>query len=190
MWEKKAGFAGQEGNRKRVLVATKRPLFISTEARAGRAIRGTENTEKRKRGFADRMTQYQEITYPIIAAAMEVHKILGPGLLESAYKSCMMLEFEQRGLRFKEEMVTPFFYKGRKIDAGFRIDFLVEEKVIVELKSVETILPVHEAQLLTYLRLCQCQVGLLINFNVAMLKDGVRRCSLFHAKTDLTTAKL
>lgn len=126
------------------------------------------------------MIQYQdeELTGIIIAAAIEVHKALGPGLLESVYKNCMILEFEERGLRYKEEMIARLAYKNRKVDCGFRIDFLVEDKVVVELKSVENIHSLHEAQVLTYLRLLEKQVGLLINFNVTMLKNGIRRCVL------------
>ena len=122
--------------------------------------------------------QDEELTGIIIAAAIEVHKTLGPGLLESAYKTCMILEFEERGLRYKQEMIAPFVYKNRRVDSGFRFDFLVEDKVVVELKSVEHLHALHEAQLLTYLRLLEKQVGLLINFNVKVLKNGIRRCVL------------
>jgi GxxExxY protein len=122
--------------------------------------------------------QDEEITHEIIAAAIEVHKILGPGLLESAYKICLLLELEERGLHYKKELVVPIAYKNKQVDCGFRMDVLVENKVVVELKSIEHILPIHKAQVLTYLRLFKKQVGLLINFNVPILKQGICRCVL------------
>ena len=122
--------------------------------------------------------QHQELTHKIIAAAIEVHKILGPGLLESAYRLCLAFELENQGLHYQQELLIPILYKDRKIDCGFRLDFLVENAVVLELKSIEKILPVHEAQLLTYLRLTGKQVGLLINFNVTMLKNGIHRSVL------------
>jgi GxxExxY protein len=118
---------------------------------------------------------HQELTRRIIGSAIEVHKILGPGLLESAYQLCLAFEFDRQGVHYQQELVTPLLYKERKIDCGFRLDFLIEDTVILELKSVESILPVHEAQLLTYLRLTDKQIGLLINFNVTYLKDGIYR---------------
>jgi len=117
----------------------------------------------------------QPLTRAIISAAIEVHKALGPGLLESAYQQCLCHEFGLRGIRYRAQVELPVVYKRVKLDCGYRSDFIVEEKVIVELKAIETILPVHEAQLLTYLRLTGLQVGLLINFNAALLKDGIRR---------------
>lgn len=122
--------------------------------------------------------QEQELTHKIIAAAIEVHRNLGPGLLESAYRFCLALELENMGIHFKQEVVTPLIYRNRKLDCGFRADFLVEDKVILELKAIEGLLPVHEAQLLTYLRLMNKQVGLLINFNESSLKKGIQRCVL------------
>ena len=109
---------------------------------------------------------------------MEVHKNLGPGLLESAYRSCLCLELEFVGLRYKHELAVALVYKNKKIDCGYRIDFLIEDQVILELKSVESLLPVHKAQVFTYLHLMKRQVGLLINFNVPILKEGIRRCVL------------
>lgn len=112
----------------------------------------------------------------IIKAAIEVHKGLGPGLLESVYQKSMALEFKQMGLKFQMEVALPVFYKGKKIeDEGFRLDLLVEDKIIVELKSVTEILPVHKKQLLTYLKLSKKPLGLLINFNEVLLKDGITR---------------
>ncbi len=122
--------------------------------------------------------QDEKITGQIIAAAIEVHKVLGPGLLESAYKACLLVELAERGLKYSQELIIPINYKNHRIDCGFRIDVLVEDRVIVELKSVEVLLPVHKSQVITYLRLQNKQVGLLINFNVPLLKQGIKRCVL------------
>ena len=116
-----------------------------------------------------------DLTYQIIGAAMEVHRELGPGLLESAYEECLCKELELRGLPFVRQRPLPVTYKGVHLDAGYRVDILVDERVALELKAVETLLPIHETQLLTYLKLGGWQVGLLINFNVEVLKDGIRR---------------
>jgi GxxExxY protein len=116
-----------------------------------------------------------KITEQIIGAAIEVHPALGPGLLESAYEECLCGEVSLRGLRFERQRVLPVEYKGVKLDCGYRLDLLVEELVVVEIKSVASIEPIHEAQLLTYLRMGGWKVGLLINFNVPVLKDGIRR---------------
>ena len=132
----------------------------------------------RKVGAVGLIYQHQTLTREIIGAAIEVHKTLGPGLLESTYRSCLALELCDRHLRCEQERVIPLIYKGRKIDCGFRLDFLVEDTVVLELKSIESILPVHEAQLLTYLRLSNKHIGLLINFNVTRLKDGIHRSVL------------
>lgn len=118
------------------------------------------------------------LTEKIIGAAIAVHKELGPGLLESVYQSCLFAELELYKVRVQKEVVLPVMYRGHKIsDEGFRLDLLIEDLVIVELKSVENIQPVHAKQLLTYLRLANKQLGLLINFNVPMLKDGITRIS-------------
>jgi GxxExxY protein len=122
--------------------------------------------------------QEQELTHDIIAAAIEVHETLGPGLLESAYQACLGFEFVSRNIQYKSELLIPFVYKERRVESGFRLDFLVEDAVVLELKATEAILPVHEAQLLTYLRLMNKQVGLIINFNVSMLRNGIRRLVL------------
>ena len=116
-----------------------------------------------------------EITGNIITSALEVHSELGPGLLESTYHVCLLHELRKRGLQVHLQQVLPVVYDGIKIDAGYRIDLLVESLVIVEIKSVEKILPIHQAQLLSYLRLSRRPVGLLINFNVAHLVDGIKR---------------
>ena len=120
--------------------------------------------------------QDQELTHQIIAAAIEVHKNLGPGLLEIAYRFCLCSEFKAVGLDFQQELSVPLIYKNIKLDCGFRADFLVEDKVVIELKAVDSLLPIHESQLLTYLRLMGKQVGLVINFNETVLTRGVRRC--------------
>ena len=116
------------------------------------------------------------VSSQIIQAAITVHKALGPGLLESVYQKCMVIELERMGMRVESEVELPIFYRDQKItDLGFRIDLLVESVIIVELKSVETVKPVHKKQLLTYLRLSDKQLGLLINFNEVLLKDGISR---------------
>ena len=116
-----------------------------------------------------------EISYKIIGAAMNIHKIIGPGLLESAYENALAYDLNEMGLRVRQQVSMPFIYKKIKLDAGYRIDLLIEEKVIVEIKSVEALAPVHFAQTLTYLRLSGLKLGLLINFNTKMLKDGLHR---------------
>lgn len=119
--------------------------------------------------------QENEISGKIIGAAIEVHKKLGPGLLESAYEECLCRELHLRGIEFERQVPLPLNYKGIDLDCSYRIDLLVEDKVIVELKSIEGLEPIHEAQMLTYLKLRNAWLGLIINFNVMMLKDGVRR---------------
>jgi GxxExxY protein len=116
-----------------------------------------------------------QITGAVIGAAMEVHRRLGPGLLESAYQECLCREFCVRQIPFEREKPLPVEYKGTRLECGYRLDMLVAGAVVVEVKSVETLAPVHEAQLLTYLRLGGWKVGLLINFNVPILKQGIRR---------------
>jgi len=116
------------------------------------------------------------ISSQIIQAAITVHKALGPGLLESVYQSCMVIELGRMEVKVKSEVEIPIFYFGQKItDLGFRIDLLVESVIIVELKSVETVKPVHKKQVLTYLRLAGKELGLLINFNEVLVKDGISR---------------
>ena len=115
------------------------------------------------------------ITESIIGAAIEVHRALGPGLLESAYEECLTFELMQRGLKVEQQKPLPVVYREVKLDCGYRLDLLVEEAVIVEVKAVDRLAPIHQAQLLSYLRLSGCKVGLLINFNVKVLKDGIRR---------------
>lgn len=116
-----------------------------------------------------------EITEKVLGAAIEVHKHLGPGLLESTYEACLCHELEIRGLSFQRQLQLPLDYKGLRVDAAFRLDLVVEGKIIVELKSQDGVLPVHETQLMTYLKLAGIRVGLLLNFNVAAMKDGIIR---------------
>ena len=118
------------------------------------------------------------LTGQIIGSAIEVHKALGPGLLESAYEECLCHEFDLRRIPYKRQHAVPVQYKGAKLDCGYRVDLLVEDRVIVELKSVESLEPVYQAQVLTYLKLTGVKVGLLINFNVPVLRDGVKRLIL------------
>jgi GxxExxY protein len=117
----------------------------------------------------------QSLTREIISAAMEVHRALGPGLLESVYQACLCHELSLRHVPFVQQVELPVIYKDVRLDCGYRIDLIVSDRVVVELKTVQEILPVHEAQLLTYLRLTDKHVGLLINFNVAVLKNGIKR---------------
>jgi GxxExxY protein len=115
------------------------------------------------------------ITGAVIGAAIEVHKLLGPGLLESAYEQCLSHELTLRRIPFERQRATPTVYKDVKLEHGFRMDFLVDGKVVVELKAVEALIPVHDAIMLTYLRMSGHHIGLLINFNVVVLKHGIRR---------------
>ncbi len=121
------------------------------------------------------MLKYKQITAEIIGAAIEVHRILGPGLLESAYEECLSHELSLRHILLKRQVPLLVQYKDVALDCGYRLDMVVADTVVLELKCVETVLPIHEAQLLTYLRLSAKPVGLLINFNVPVLKDGIRR---------------
>jgi GxxExxY protein len=115
------------------------------------------------------------LTEKVIGAAIEVHRHLGPGLLESAYEICLCYELSQMSLQFERQVHLPVAYKGVKLDCGYRMDILVEDSVVVEIKTVDTLLPVHAAQLLTYLKLSGKAVGLLLNFNEPVLKRGIRR---------------
>ncbi len=111
----------------------------------------------------------------IINAAIEVHKHLGPGLLEGVYETCLAKEFDSMQLNYQRQLELPIWYKGESLDSNLRLDFLVADQIVVELKSIESLLPKHDAQLLTYLKLADKKLGLLINFNVSVLKNGIRR---------------
>ncbi len=119
--------------------------------------------------------ELNRISHTVIGAAMDVHRVLGPGLLESAYESCLAHELTERRIGYERQKVLPVLYKGLRVESGYRIDLLIENVLVVELKAVEATLPVHEAQLLTYLRLGGWKLGLLLNFNVPLLKDGIKR---------------
>jgi GxxExxY protein len=116
-----------------------------------------------------------DLTGAVIGAAIEVHKTLGPGLLESAYEECLCVEFGLRKFPYERQKELPIEYKGVKLDCGYRLDILIPNKLIIELKACEALQPIHEAQLLTYLKLTGIKVGLLINFNVPVLKEGIKR---------------
>lgn len=121
------------------------------------------------------MLMYEELSHQVIAACIEVHRELGPGLLESAYEECLCRELSLRAIAFRRQCPLPVAYKGVRLDCGYKIDIVVDDKLLIEIKSVDEIHPIHEAQLLTYLRLSGLRVGLLVNFNVTVLKDGVIR---------------
>jgi GxxExxY protein len=122
--------------------------------------------------------EVNQITEKVIGAAIEVHRALGPGLLESAYLECLCRELSLRAVPFERQLQLPVEYKGLRLDVGYRLDLLVAKLVVVETKVVETVLPVHKAQLLTYMRLGGWEAGLLINFNVSLLKNGIHRMVL------------
>jgi GxxExxY protein len=119
-----------------------------------------------------------ELTKEVIGAAMEVHRTLGPGLLESTYEECLCHELGLRGIHFDRQKPLPVAFKGVMLNCGYRLDLIISDAVVVEIKAVKTILPVHEAQMITYLKLGGWSVGLLINFNVPVLKDGIKRIVL------------
>jgi GxxExxY protein len=116
-----------------------------------------------------------ELTHFIIGAAIDIHRSLGPGLLESVYEECLAKEFSLRRMPYERQKPVPLIYKDLKLECGYRLDFLVNKRIVVELKSIEAIAPIHESVMLTYLRLSRSPIGLLINFNVPILKDGIRR---------------
>ena len=132
----------------------------------------------RDRIRVDRAMDVNELSGKVIGAAIEVHKILGPGLLESAYEECLCHELGLRAIRFERQKELPIEYKGTSLDCGYRLDIVVANRVIIELKACETLEAIHEAQLLTYLKLTGLKLGLLINFNVPVLKEGIRRLAL------------
>jgi len=126
----------------------------------------------------DKDRRTEEVAAAIVDAAIKVHRVLGPGLLESAYEVCLAHELGLRGFELQQQLVLPVIYEGVTLDAGFRLDMVVEGRVVVELKSVDSLLPVHQAQLITYLKLSGISVGLLINFNVRMLREGLKRVAV------------
>jgi GxxExxY protein len=122
------------------------------------------------------MLIHQELTNRVIGYAIEVHRTVGPGLLESVYRECLCLELEQSGIPFETETTVPVIYKSKTIPLGFRADIVIDNAIIIEIKAVTALLPTHEAQLLTYLRMSQIRIGLLMNFHAPRLKDGLKRC--------------
>ena len=118
------------------------------------------------------------LTEKVIGLAIEVHRQLGPGLLESAYEECLCLELQEAGLAIRRQVPLPITYKSIRLDCGYRLDLLIEDQLILELKAIEGLLPIHEAQVLTYMRLSGVRTGLLLNFNTAVLKNGIRRLML------------
>ena len=132
-----------------------------------------QRSRRTRRGII--LKEINEITESVIGAAISVHRALGPGLLESGYEACLAYELVERGLSVERQKSLPVIYRSVKVDCGYPIDLLVEKKVIIELKAVDRLDPIHQAQLLSYLKLSGCRVGLLINFNVKILKNGIRR---------------
>jgi GxxExxY protein len=130
------------------------------------------------RGLVPTAYENDPLTERIIGFAIQVHRHLGPGLLESAYEECLCYELREHDIAFRRQVALPIVYKGIRLDCGYRLDILVDEQVILELKTVERLLPIHEAQMLTYLKLSGVRIGLLLNFNTAVLKDGLRRILL------------
>jgi GxxExxY protein len=124
------------------------------------------------------LTKADPISRTVIGAAIEVHRALGPGLLESACQACLAQELMQQGIRFMREVPLPVSYKGVQLDCGYRMDFVVEDRVVFEVKTVESLQKIHEAQLLTYLRLGRLPLGFLLNFHAAVLRDGIKRLAL------------
>ncbi len=119
---------------------------------------------------------HQALSQRVIGLAIEVHRTIGPGLLESVYRECLCLELGEAGIPFANEVMVPVYYKDRNIPLGFRADIVVDHSIIIEVKAVASLLPVHEAQLLTYLRMSRIRVGLIMNFHANLLKDGLLRC--------------
>jgi GxxExxY protein len=137
--------------------------------------------------FVDPST-FNDVTRTILAAAIEVHRTLGPGLLESTYQQCLQYELASRKVRFVTQQAIPIVYKGILLDANYRVDLIVDNRVVVEVKALQEVAPIHRAQVLTYLRLTGCPAGLLINFNVPRLMDGVKR--LINARKGTDAADL
>ena len=121
------------------------------------------------------MENFEAVARDVVDAAIKVHKALGPGLLESAYQECLAHELRQRGRKALTEVSLPLSYEGKKIEVGYRVDMQIDDLVIVENKTVESLLPIHQAQLMTYLKLSECRIGFLLNWNVTLMKHGIKR---------------
>jgi GxxExxY protein len=131
----------------------------------------------------------KELSHAIIGAAIEIHRALGPGLLEAVYEECLARELTLRTIPFERQKPIPLVYKDLKLELGYRLDFLVSRRIVVEIKSIEAIAPIHESVMLTYLRLSETPLGLLINFNVPILKDGIRRFVWHYQEKDNAEAQ-
>ena len=138
----------------------------------------TKGTKYNKDSFEKISADLDRIATQVVDAAYKIHRQFGPGLLESAYEVCMIHELKKRGLKVESQVMVPLEYEGERIDAGFRLDLLVQGRLIVELKAVENILPVHKAQVITYLKVLKERLALLINFNVPLIKTGIKRIAL------------
>ncbi len=134
-----------------------------------------DTTDTTKEGYPPLPAGIDGTARSILDGAFAVHRSLGPGLLESVYETCMAIELERRGIRFARQLAVSIEYHGQTIEPAYRIDLLVDDQVVVEIKAVERLLPIHEAQVLTYLKLARKRLGLLVNFNVPLLRDGIRR---------------
>lgn len=126
------------------------------------------------------MNRTDQIAKDVVDAAFKVHSTLGPGLLESAYEACLAHELTRRGYRIERQKEQPIIYEGLEIEVGYRLDILVDDQLIIELKAVEQMLPIHQAQIMTYLRLSRKTLGLIINFNVPLIKNGIKRVAMNH----------
>jgi GxxExxY protein len=146
--------------------------FLTTELR--KLAKGPGNLLQAEQEYTEK-EESGSLTGKIIGAAIEIHRALGPGLLESAYETCLIYELRLRKLRVEHQKSMPVYYKDVILDCGYRVDLVIEDQVIVEIKSVNSLAPIHEAQLLSYLKLSHYKIGLLINFNVTILKEGIRR---------------
>ncbi len=140
--------------------------------------KGTKGTKEDMKHFERIDPETERTAGQVVDAAFKIHRIFGPGLLESAYQACLAYELRKRGLKVEVEIPVPLVYEEVKLDVGFRIDLFVEGKLIVELKAVEALLPIHEAQVITYLKVTKQRLGLLINFNEPLIKDGIQRVIL------------
>ena len=138
----------------------------------------TKGTKNGMEAFKKVDPEVEKTAEQVVDAAYKIHKTFGPGLLESASEACLLYELKKRGLKAETQVVVPLIYDGEKIDAGFRLDLLVQDRLIIELKAVESLLPIHEAQVLTYLKITNNRLGLLINFNVPLIKNGIQRVIL------------
>jgi GxxExxY protein len=150
-------------------------LELAIEVKTKKDSPQSHRVHREEPGGRDMESDSNQLTQAVIGAAIEVHKALGPGLLESAYEQCLCRDLKLRGVSFQRQRPVPLEYKGIELECGYRVDLLVEASVVVEIKAVTKIEPVHEAQLLTYMKLGHWKLGLLINFNVPLLKDGIRR---------------